>query len=1161
MASRKEYQMDFMLNAKLNGGFSSSVTKAQKEFAEIGTKIQNLNKLQSDISSYTKQQKAVENTSKKLENLQKQHDLLQKEIDQTEGSTEALEREKLKLEQRIDSTNNTLQTQQERLDSTGERLRENGVDTSNLTEETNRLNEEIEDLSHQQEEAGNQSASFGERFTDAMSNIGDAIEAIGLADFLHEVAQAYKECIDLAASLEATMSTVEAISGASGDEMVELTNKAKEMGATTKFTAVESAEAFTYMGMAGWKSGQMISGIEGIMNLAAASGEDLASTSDIVTDALTAFGLQAEDSAHFADIMAVASSNANTNVAMMGETFKYAAPVAGSLGYSAEDAAIAIGMMANSGIKASQAGTALRTGLTNLVKPTDTMQAAMDKYGISVTDAQGNMYSFRDLMDQLRLKLGGLGEAEQAAAAGAIFGKNAMSGWLAIINGSDADLQKLTGSVDNCAGAAERMAKVQLDNLNGDLTIMGSAFDGLKTTIGERFIPEGRKLVQISTEVLSLMDKFVQEHPVLFKAITGLIATITAATSAVLAFNAASKALAALKMAGMFTGLGGPIVAATVAIGALGGAIWALADDYFGAVPSVKELTTAVQEMDEGMQEARNTYEESAASYQATADMADIYLRKLDELGEGTEASENHSQKYLDTLGLLCNAIPELSDYIDLQTGAIEGGTEALKQHIEAWKEDAKQQAYQEYMDEVYSEYNNVMKEAAENNVKLIQAEAEREDILQKLTSAQERQTNMEEEARRTGESLGDGYNQVTREIKDYQKELDNCDREIDNLNEAIDIDNQKLAEQESVVEDAQAAVEELTAVHEEAAETTDELASAGDDLVSKIQEQVDSVSTLSEEYQKAYESALKSTEGQYGAFDNVQLKVESSTSDIISNLQSQAAYWDEYNTNISELRERANDIEGLNTAIDGMIDGSEESAQALQLLAGASDEDLQTYVDAWNEAHEGADLAAQNIASAQTGMEDDMDAFVREIQNDIDNLKLDSEASRAAKDTMQAYIDAINANGGANGPVARAARNVAQQAIDAFNSSISQMGSGVPSRWNSSKGYATGTTSAEPGLALVGEQGPELVAFKGGEQVLNAVQTANAVRSLDALSVPAGGGSTYTVNFAPSYNLNGSSNANEIRSILQQHDASLQSQLERILSNIDRDRGRTAFI
>ena len=264
--------------------------------------------------------------------------------------------------------------------------------------------------------------------------------------------------VAVTAKFDAGMSKVKAVSGATGKEMEQLRAKAKEMGAQTKFSAIESAEAFNYMAMAGWKTNDMLNGIEGVMNLAAASGEDLATTSDIVTDALTAFGLSAKDSGHFADVLAATSSNANTNVAMLGESFKYIAPVAGALGYSVEDINLALGLMANSGIKASQAGTTLRSALTRLSKPTGEIKQAMEEYGVSLTDAHGNMLPFRDVMGQLREKFSTLSKAEQAQAATTLFGKNAMSGMLAIINSSDKDWNKLANSIDNADGTAEKMA-------------------------------------------------------------------------------------------------------------------------------------------------------------------------------------------------------------------------------------------------------------------------------------------------------------------------------------------------------------------------------------------------------------------------------------------------------------------------------------------------------------------------------------------------------------------------------------------------------------------------------------------------------------------------------------------------------------------------------
>ena len=355
----------------------------------------------------------------------------------------------------------------------------------------------------------------GEKMQDA----GDKISGVGqkLLPVTAGVTALGTIAVKTGADFDSAMSKVAAVSGATGSEMDALREKAREMGSKTKFSASEAADAMNYMAMAGWKTNDMLSGIEGIMNLAAASGEDLASTSDIVTDALTAFGLSASDSGHFADILAAASSNANTNVSMMGETFKYAAPVLGSLGYSAEDSAIAIGLMANAGIKSSQAGTALRSAITNLAKPTDTVASAMEQYGISLTDSSGKMYSLRELMEQLRQKLGGLSEAEQAQAAASLFGKEAMSGMLAIINGSPADFEKPSNAIDTCSdtvdgynGTTEKMAAVMQDNLAGQVTILKSQLEELAISFSDILMPTIRSVV---SRIQELVDKLNQLDP------------------------------------------------------------------------------------------------------------------------------------------------------------------------------------------------------------------------------------------------------------------------------------------------------------------------------------------------------------------------------------------------------------------------------------------------------------------------------------------------------------------------------------------------------------------------------------------------------------------------------------------------------------------------
>lgn len=311
--------------------------------------------------------------------------------------------------------------------------------------------------------------------------------------------------VNIGSDFEEQMSAVQAISMSDNSDMVRLNNMAKELGKSTKFSAAEVGQGFEYMAMAGWKTEDMLNGINGVLNLAAASGEDLGEVSDIVTDAMTAFGLGAEQAGHFADVLAIASSNSNTNVSMMGETFKYVAPVAGTLGYSIEDTAAAIGLMANSGIKASQAGTSLRSIFSRLAAPTKEVQGAMDALGLSLTDEDGKMKSFLKLTQDIRAGFAGMSEIQQSEVASKLAGQEALSGLLAIANAPDEDFRKLTEAINESTGAAEKMAEIRLDNLKGDITILRSATEGFGIDLYENFNGPLRNIVQTGTEFIGDM--------------------------------------------------------------------------------------------------------------------------------------------------------------------------------------------------------------------------------------------------------------------------------------------------------------------------------------------------------------------------------------------------------------------------------------------------------------------------------------------------------------------------------------------------------------------------------------------------------------------------------------------------------------------------------
>ena len=372
-------------------------------------------------------------------------------------------------------------------------------------EELRRLQQEAETTSSvlsKIDEAGKKLEKVGDTITGAgraVMPVSGAVAGLGAA------------AVKTSADFDSAMSQVAAVSGATGSDFDALRDKAREMGSKTKFSASEAAEAMNYMAMAGWKTEDMLSGIDGIMNLAAASGEDLATTSDIVTDALTAFGLTAGDSGHFADLLAAASSNANTNVSMMGETFKYCAPIAGALGYSAEDTAESIGLMANAGIKSSQAGTSLRTIMTKLQGELELSGEALGDVTIQTTNADGSMREFSDIIADCRGAFSKMTESEKAAAAETLVGKNAMSGFLALMNAAPGDIEKLENAISTCSdevdgysGAAEKMAAVMQDNLNGQLTILKSQLEELAISFGDALMPAIRKLV---TGIQGFIDK------------------------------------------------------------------------------------------------------------------------------------------------------------------------------------------------------------------------------------------------------------------------------------------------------------------------------------------------------------------------------------------------------------------------------------------------------------------------------------------------------------------------------------------------------------------------------------------------------------------------------------------------------------------------------
>lgn len=1119
MASRKEYEALFRLNAQLGGGFSSTFKSAQSELSAFQNKMQSLNRTQSDIAAYQKQQAAVENTKKKLETLQQQYDNIQREIQETGSFSSDLENKLLSKQQQIDKTTHSLEQQTDKLHQMDSALKEAGVNTGDLKAESAKLETQMADLRREQSKAAEGAEDFGKSSANAFSEIQQAIAAAGIAVALKEIYEGYMACVASAGDFEESMSTVEALSGAGAEELAALSAEAKELGATTKFTAKESADAMTYMAMAGWDANDMLSGMDGVLQLAAASGEDLAQVSDIVTDNLSAFGLTAADTAHFSDVLAAAATSANTNVSIMGETFKMSASVAGALGYSVEDVAVAVGLMANSGVKGSIAGTALKNTFNGLLEGVSLTGAAFGEYEYSAVRADGTMKDFGSTIEELRGYFEQMTEAERVNNAMTIAGERGYNGLLAILNATDEDYASLTASINNCSGAAAKMAAIKMDNMNGQLTLAKSAWDALKMSIGEQFTPVMSKLYEIAAKIISGLSTFVDRHPALIKAIAagvavlGAVVTVLGALAAAAKIAAAASALLSASIPGVNI-----IMGVTAAVAAVTAAVVGFISAANEGVPSVQELTEAAREMEETMDEAKATYDDTVASTMAAAGVADTYIEKLEALEAAGLESNDAQSEYQNTLALLLQVMPSLSDCISQTTDqygrtiyTLNTTTDALRANTDAWRENAMQQAYQDQLTAMYSSYSDVLIEAQKNSIGLTNATTAKTEAEEKLSNALERMDELYADAQAQADAyyqetgyqtdatayLSQEYHDLSLAVWDYRDEIDTAEKSIKNYNKAIDEDAEAVAAAEAEIAIAEEAVKNLTGATEDGTGADADAAAQKEDLLAVIDSVQGRITALTEAYTAAYDTALQSVTGQYDLWDKAAEVVATSADTINASLESQITYWQDYNANLASLGDRAGDIEGLSDMLASFADGSAESVNAVSGMASASDEDLRTMVSNWQTLQQEQDNVAGSVADMKTDFTATMDELQQELAADIEAMDLGDEAAESGMATIQGYID------GAEDmlPQVRAAyAGIAAAARSALYPGGTS-GSGIP-------GYAVGTQSAAPGFALVGENGPELVYFNGGEQVMTAAETA-AMR--DSLSIQA-------VAFAPQF-------------------------------------------
>lgn len=820
--------------------------------------------------------------------------------------------------------------------------------------------------------------------------------------------------VKVGSDFEAAMSKVSAISGATGDDLQKLTEKAKEMGAKTKFSATESAQAFEYMAMAGWKTDDMLNGIEGIMNLAAASGEDLATTSDIVTDALTAMGLQASDSGHFADVLAAASSNSNTNVGMMGETFKYVAPVAGALGYNIEDLSQAIGLMANSGIKSTQAGTALRSILTRLAKPPKEAAAAMDKYDISMKNSDGSMKSLMEVMENMRDSLRGLPKDEKAAAAAALGGQEAMSGLLAIVNASDTDFKKLASSIENADGASEKMANTMNDNLKGSITIAGSALEGFGINVYEKMEKPLKSAVDAGTEDINRLSEafttgglngVVEEAGKIFNdtcdevdkfgpAAEGIVEPIRdiVNTGGELAKNVLPEVAEGMKFLAKNTKTAIPIVTGLVAAykelkitKQLGDSTTTLGKAVKNSSSWWKTAQTAIGRYAEQMEAAKYTGRQYNVTLTAGQSVLGLFQRKVSLAAASTnilKAAQEGLTKAIEAnpIGLAVVATTAMIAVSTAMRNKLSEQTEAEKAHSRALKDSAKeaetnlkvaQDRKQSYEDLVATQdkqaaadlielnslqsLSNELSTIVDSNGKVKDGEADRAAfITSQLSSA-----------------LGIEINLTNGQIQNYQKLQEEIQKTIQQKKIEAVLTSQEAKYKEAVNNQMQAAQE----------------ASEAYTAKEKAENTVKKESAKLEELQKEKSDAV--VQGNKALVATLDAKIQKQKEDVDNANKALKANKDAYKENSDTLAQYASDIEQYTQLAEAAASGNADAIEAAvnKITAGvktannATSEELQKQVV---EVSKTEDLIRQEVKNKTPG-------FTEEMQ------KQASEATKAA--------------------------------------------------------------------------------------------------------------------------------------------------------------------
>lgn len=1119
MAGRKEYEMLFQLNAQLGGSYSKTFKAAQQEIVSMQKEIQALSKTQADISAFQKQQAAVEATRKRLEMLRQQYDNIQREMEETGNESADMKNKLLAKQLQIDKTSASLEKQTAKLNELSGALEEAGVNTDDLSHSSEQLAGKIDTLKKKQGEAADKAMTFGDKAGQAFNQVHEAIVAAGIAVALKEIYEYFASCAQASMDFESAITGVAKTTDLTDEELAAMSDSIKALSTEIPATTEEIAAVTEAAGQLGIQKDALLDFTEIMTMLGTATNM----TADEAATSLARFanitGMATDNYGRLGSVIVDLGNNFATTeseIVAMGTRLASAGKLAGLT--EPEIMALAAAM-SSVGIEAEAGGTAMTQTLNAIEKAVakggDDLAEFARIAGMSSEEFSSAWKN--DAMSALTSFIGGLGKLdEQGESTVLVLEDLGLTGIRQsnMLKALGLAADQMTGAVNTANTAWQQNTALTIEankryaTAQSRLTMMQNAYNNLKVAIGDAYTPALSEAYGVGTKVLNSVTKFVQANPGVVAAITGLATALGAAAVAAAAFALKAKlaAAAAAFLATVTPGVN-VIMGVAAAVGVLTAGIIALASSAANdAVPSVKELTEAARGMREAMDEAKATYDDTVTSTMAAAGVADTYIGKLEELeAAGLNTDEQHRQ-YHNTLALLCQVVPELADYIDLETDTINGGTEALRANTEAWKQNAMQQAYQDQLTELYSQYSAVLIEAEENSIGLTKAQYSLEAAQQKLSDTYAQMDALWADAQKQADAYYDQYGYYTdataflsqeyydlqNSIYDTNNEIWAAEKSIKNYNKAMEEDADAVSDAEAEIALAEEAVKNLTASMNEGTGASEEAAAQASEFQSVISGVQEKINALVESYNEAYSAAYESISGQYQLWDEAAKVVATSAGSINSALESQITYWQDYNANLQSLTDRSADIEGLSDMIASFADGSSDSVNAIAGMAGATDEQLATMVANWKTLQQEQQNAAGSVADLKTDFTATMDELQTALAEDIEAMDLGDEAKASAQATIQGFID------GAVGmlPQVTAAYN---RVAAAARAALSASGTGTA---GSIPGYAVGTQSAAPGFALVGENGPELVYFNGGEQVMTAEETAAMRESMEIQAI-----------------------------------------------------------